>query len=227
MKKKIIIGLLSATLLFTLAGCGNESTGYVSGGTKDKSTSEEQVDIEDEVVVDEDKSEDKIEDKDLTEEKDESKEENEDKKDKEDKDSEEASQTIKVYFSDDQAENLVERELDIELAEGESLEAKVLESLKAKPEDENVFNIVGEEIKFNSVIVEEKIATVDISSKSLEGSSTEEIFLKDGIVAALTSLDSVGGVKFLVDGEEAETLMGHLDVSHVVTKEDIGSNIIK
>lgn len=239
MKKKIIMGLLSATLLFTLAGCGNETTGYVSGGTKDNSATEEQVDIEDEEEIEEiedeekiedkavDKIEDKTEDKDIVEDKDEAKEKNKDNKDEEIETSEKTSKTIKVYYSDDQAQSLVEKEMDIELAEGDVLEAKVLESLKIKPEDENVFNAVEENIKFKSVKVEDKIAKVDVSSENLQGSSTQEVFLIDSVVAALTSLDSVEGVKFLVDGEEADTLMGHIEVSHVLTKDDIEANIIK
>lgn len=229
MKKKIIIGLLSATLLFTLAGCGEDTTGYVSGGTKDKETNEDIVEIENE---DEIENEENIEDKDTTEKKDpiidESKEDKaEDSEDEELEETEKTSQIVKVYFSDDQAESLVEKEVELKLAKGDNLEAKVLESLKTKPEDENIFNAVEENIKFKGVKVEEKIAKVDISSEGLSGSSTQEIFLVDAIVSALTSLDSVDGVKFLVDGKEAETLMGHMEVSHVFIKDDVESNIIK
>lgn len=230
MKKKIIIGLLSATLLFTLAGCGEDTTGYVSGGTKDKETNEESVEIENKEEIE---NEENIEDKDILEEKEEVKDEKKqeekenDSEDEEIEEVEKTSQTVKVYFSDDQAESLVEREVELKLAKGDNLEAKVLESLKAKPEDENIFNAVEENIKFKGVKVEEKIAKVDISSEGLSGSSTQEVFLVDAVVSALTSLDSVDGVKFLVDGKEAETLMGHMEVSHVLTKADVESNIIK
>lgn len=152
---------------------------------------------------------------------------NENKVNEEIEESENTLHTIKVYFSDDQAENLVEKEIDIKLDKDDNLEEKVIESLKVKPEDENVYNAVEEDIKFNSVKVEDKIAMVDVSSKNLNGGSTQELFFVDSIVSALTYLDSVDGVKFLVDGEDAETLMGHMEVSHVFTKDDVGSNIIK
>ena len=218
MKNKIIMALVSVMLLVTLSACDEKTSGYVSGGTKDSTSSEENIEKQEakdeNIDIAKDKEKPAVENKD-------------DKKTEEQSKEEKTTQSIKVYFSDDQAENLVERQIDVELAEGETLEMKVLESLKAKVEDETIYNAVEEQIKFNGVKVEDKIASVDISSENLNGSSTQESFLVDAVVAALTSLDSVDGVKFLVDGQPAETLMGHLEVTEVLTKDNVQINITK
>lgn len=214
MKNKIIMALVSLMILATLSACDEKTSGYVSGGTKDSTKLEEN--IEKEEIQEEDKQA-------LEEDKQEEKTEQEAKEDAQEK----TTQTIKVYFSDDQGMNLVEKQVDVELAEGETLEMKVLETLKVKAEDETIYNAVEPQIKFNSVKVEDKIASVDISSENLQGSSTQESFLVDSIVAALTSLDSVDGVKFLVDGKPAESLMGHLEVTKVKTKDDVEITITK
>lgn len=136
--------------------------------------------------------------------------------------------TVKVYYSDDQAENLVEKQIDIELENEESLEEKVFESLKVKPKDSDIHSVIDESIKINSVKVEDsKIAKVDLAKEGLNGSSTQEYFLKDAVILALTDLDSVDKVQFLVDGEVVETLMGHIDVSKPFTRQDVETNIIK
>lgn len=222
MKNKVIMMLLSGALLITLSACDEKTGGYISGGTKEPSSTEKDVETnvngEEPINEENDNKNEEDEVKDIT----------EDKKTSEDvKSDEKTTKTVKVYFSDDQAENLVEKEIDIELGEGETLEQKVVENLKAKPQDPNLYNAIEENIKFNSVKVEDKIAIVDISSENLNGGSNQEIFLVDSIVAALTSLDNVDGVKFLVDGKEAETLMGHIEITDVKTKDQIGSNIVK
>lgn len=201
MKNKIIMLALSAILLVSLSAC-NTDTSTTSSGIEDKSSSENK-------------------DQNVQNEKDENKQEEE-----QEKEDEKEKQTVKVYFSDNQAMNLIEVEVDIVIAKGESLESKVIEALKSQPSDAEMFNAVGENIVINSVKVEDKLAIVDLSSENLSGGSTEEMFLIDSIVASLTALDTVDQVKFLVDGKVAETLMGHAETTEAFTKDDISSSII-
>lgn len=135
-------------------------------------------------------------------------------------------ETVKLYFYDSQAENLIEVSQNITLAEDESIEEKILESLQEKSENKELSNVIGKCITINSVEVEEKIATVDVSSENLSGSSTEEMFFIEGIVKALTQLETIEGVKFTVDGAEAETLMGHMEATLTYTEEDVLSPIV-
>lgn len=59
---------------------------------------------------------------------------------------------------------------------------------------------------------------VDFSSKDLTGSEVEERLLISQIVETLMqSYDEVKSVSFTVDGEEAETLMGHVDITESFT----------
>ena len=59
---------------------------------------------------------------------------------------------------------------------------------------------------------------VDFSSRNLTGSAVEEQLLISQIVETLMqSYDKVKSVSFTVDGEEAETLMGHVDITESFT----------
>lgn len=203
MKNKILMLLAITGILFSLSACGEETNGYVSGGTKDSQTTEEKVDKDVEEIED-------------------IKEEEE-----EQTNDEKTMKMVKLYFLDDQAENLVEKSIEMELTQDTNLEQEIVNQLKVQPEDPNIYSAINEKININSVRVEGRLAKVDISKENLNGSSTEEMVLIDAIVAALTSLDSTDQVKFLVDGEEVETLMGHIDITDVFTKQDISMNIIK
>lgn len=136
-------------------------------------------------------------------------------------------ETVKLYFSDSQAEKLIEVNHTIILKEEDSLEMKIIDALQAKSEDEELFNVIDKCITVNSVKVEEKLALVDVSSENLEGSSTQEMFFIEGIVSALTQLEEIDSVKFLVDGKEAETLMGHMEATMTYSQEDVMSPIVK
>ena len=140
--------------------------------------------------------------------------------------SEKITQTVKVYYSDDQAENLVEKQINIQVTGEESLEKTIVESLKTKPTDSSIHSVIYENVKINSVKVSDKLAKVDLSSDGLNGSSTQEVFFKDAIILALTNLDTVDSVQFLVDGEVAETLMGHIEVSEPFNREDVQTKVI-
>ena len=59
---------------------------------------------------------------------------------------------------------------------------------------------------------------VDFSSRNLSGSDAAEQLLISQIVETLMeSYDEVKSVSFTVDGEEAETLMGHVDITERFT----------
>lgn len=59
---------------------------------------------------------------------------------------------------------------------------------------------------------------VDFSSRNLTGSSLDESLLISQIVETLMqSFDEVKSVTFTVDGEEADTLMGHVDITESFT----------
>ena len=72
--------------------------------------------------------------------------------------------------------------------------------------------MITDNVQFNSVRVEDGTAFVDLAGENLSGGSLEEGLLISQIVYALTgSFDEIERVQFLVDGEIAETLMGHFE----------------
>jgi len=94
-----------------------------------------------------------------------------------------------------------------------------LELLKISPE-EGYGTAVTEQIKFNDVYLDGDTAIVDFDSNGLNGGSTSEVFLISQIVNTLIhSFDEVTQVQFLVDGETAETIMGHVGTADPFTKD--------
>lgn len=94
-----------------------------------------------------------------------------------------------------------------------------LELLKTSPE-EGYGTVITDQIKFNDVYLDGETVFVDLSSSGLSGGSLEETFLISQIVdTLLNSFDEVKQVQFLVDGETAETLMGHVGAADPFTKD--------
>ncbi len=94
-----------------------------------------------------------------------------------------------------------------------------LELLKTSPE-EGYSTVISDQIKFNDVYLEGDTVFVDFDSNGLNGGSLEETFLISQIVNTLiNSFDEVKQVQFLVDGEAAESLMGHVDTAAAFTKD--------
>lgn len=94
-----------------------------------------------------------------------------------------------------------------------------IEMLREVPEDlEGAETAVNERYTFNGVEVKEGTAYVDVASEGLTGGSLEEMLFVSQIVETLiASYDEIQQVQFLVDGEVAETLMGHIDATEVFT----------
>ena len=93
------------------------------------------------------------------------------------------------------------------------LYTKAIKGLKPKklPPEEGLMTAFKEEFIINNVTESAGEVTVDFSSRNLTGSDREERFLIAQIVATLTeSFSEVERVAFTVDGEAAETLMGHV-----------------
>ena len=90
-----------------------------------------------------------------------------------------------------------------------------LNALKLPPEDEAYSTVISENIHFlNAEVDNSGVARVDISSENLDGGSLTEILFVDQVVYTLTqSFEEVKSVQFLVDGKEAESLMGHVETS--------------
>lgn len=71
-------------------------------------------------------------------------------------------------------------------------------------------------MKLRSVKVQDGVATVDFSKelqKNFNGGSTGEEMLVGSIVNTLTDFPEVKKVRIRIEGEDVETLSGHMDLS--------------
>lgn len=128
----------------------------------------------------------------------------------------EKSINVKVYYPDDSGMRLVEVEREIIVDDKTDKYTAAIETLMEEPAEENLTTIFPKNAAIRSVTVEDGMATVDFDegiTKNFVGGSTGEEFLIGSIVDTLTNFPEVKRVKFLVDGNEIETLSGHMDLS--------------
>lgn len=103
-------------------------------------------------------------------------------------------------------------ETSISADENEIVE-KVINQLATTPEGESVESSGLEKLTVNSTSFKDGVATVDFSSENLSGSSLDEEVVLSSIVNSLLSVDGIKKVEILIDGNTAETFMGHMDIS--------------
>lgn len=90
-----------------------------------------------------------------------------------------------------------------------NLPETVMDELIAGPDTAGLSTVLSN-LKVRSVAVREGIAYVDFSKDNMNGGSLSETLLIEQTVSSLTALEDIGAVQFLVDGEKAESLMGHI-----------------
>ncbi len=126
------------------------------------------------------------------------------------------SLNVGVYYPDDSGMKLVEVERKITFDDSTSKYTAAVESLLEDPGKDNLTKIFPNNAQIRSVTIAGDLATVDLDGaflKNFVGGSTGEEFLVGSVVNTLTNFPEVKRVKFLVDGQEIETLSGHMDLS--------------
>ena len=121
---------------------------------------------------------------------------------------------IKVYFATADASYLkVEnREIDDE----SDLYFQVFEELKAGPENSKLSETIPEGSQLLDYSLEDKLLTLNFNlalKNNHWGGSTGEMLTVYSIVNSYTVFSEVKSVKILLEGEEVESLVGHLDLS--------------
>ncbi len=128
----------------------------------------------------------------------------------------EKSMRVKVYYPDDSGMRLVEVEREIIVDDKTDKYTAAVEALLDEPDEDNLTRIFPKNAAIHSVTVANGTATVDLDggiTKGFVGGSTGEEFLIGSVVDTLTNFPEVTRVKFLVDGQDIETLSGHMDLS--------------
>lgn len=121
---------------------------------------------------------------------------------------------IKVYYPDENATGLVAVEKSIKDTDNKYQAA--VEALMAGTEKKGLANVFPKKAKLLQVTVSGKVAKVDFSrelQKNFVGGSTGEEMLIGSVVNTLTEFPEIQKVQILVDGQEVETLSGHMDLS--------------
>lgn len=131
---------------------------------------------------------------------------------------------VKAYFPDDAGINLVAVNRTVEVKDASEKYLAAVKLLMTAPNEKDLTFIFPKNAKLHGVTFKDGTAYVDLDSnitKSFAGGSTGEELLVASVVRTLTEFKEVKQVRFLVDGQEIETLSGHMDLSTPIKKSDL------
>jgi len=121
---------------------------------------------------------------------------------------------ITLYFSDENAQYLVPESRKIKRTDYPAKQS-MMELIKG-PRNNRLYPTIPQTTKVNALYVSDRIAYIDFSSEIIEdhpGGSTGELLTIYSIIMTLTSFSDIDKVQLLVDGNSGETLVGHVDTS--------------
>lgn len=128
-----------------------------------------------------------------------------------------AAKTIAVYYGDASGNTLVEKTA---LIQPSSETAKYLDALKALKKAPSADAVsLCPNTTFRSAELKEGTLTVDMSIPDSDklGAGGEQLFVS-AIEKTLFQFNEVQAIELLVEGKQAESLMGHLDVPHPIKR---------
>lgn len=118
----------------------------------------------------------------------------------------------KLYFCN--KDGLVAKECKLKKEDTliEQMES-VVNALMKNPEIEGLFSPFPPQTKVNALYIVKNIAVVDLSfAKRNEGSSHELLSIYSLVNTLTSNFAQIKKVKILLDGDEASTLYGHIDI---------------
>lgn len=131
---------------------------------------------------------------------------------------------VTLYFSDDQAMEVLPEKRTVELTEDEAQmpveKIAVLELLKG-PKDANLRKTLPPEAEPLSIEVKDGVAILDFSQEFQTkhwGGSAGETMTIDSLVYTLTEIEGIDKVQVLIEGKAIESLAGHYDWSEPFSK---------
>lgn len=124
-----------------------------------------------------------------------------------------------LYFADAEGEYLVGEPRWIE---GRDVAVGVLEALIEGPSDDAHSITIPMGTRLLGLEISEGVAYVDLSRGFREehwGGSSEVLTIYS-VVNTLTELEGIRAVQFLLEGEQVDTLTGHMDISRPLERDD-------
>ncbi len=128
---------------------------------------------------------------------------------------------VNLYFSDSQAMYLVPEKRKISQTPSLARQA-VIELIKG-PESSELYPTIPGGTQVNEVYIVDDIVYIDLSEeifKNHPGGSSGELMTVYSIVNTLTEIPPIEGVQILVEGNEAESLVGHIDISMPLLRDE-------
>lgn len=136
----------------------------------------------------------------------------------------EVKKTVKLYFSNSEADAIVAETRDIYIMQNELLEAAVIRELAKGPETEGLYGVIPEGTRLLSAETKDGICRLNLSREFVDNSnngSAGEIMTIYSIVNTLTELPGINKVQFLIDGQIREAYI-HSEFSEPFSRnEDI------
>jgi spore germination protein GerM len=117
-----------------------------------------------------------------------------------------------IETGDESLEKLIGEKRVIEY-EDISLEEAIIKELIKGPESDKLNTVIPPDVVLLDVKVTDGTAYVNFAGDGLNGGSLQEEFTLNQIIKSLIELDNIERVQFLIDGEKAESLMGHYEIS--------------
>jgi spore germination protein GerM len=134
---------------------------------------------------------------------------------------EKQSQNIQIYYTDPQQTELVPAEISISFADATE---KYTEAFKALQSSKNADQIpLWGGIELKSLVFTDGQIVLDIHKpdEAQLGAGGEALAI-GALSQTLFQFDEVKNIDVLVDGEQVESLMGHVDLVHPMTRENNG-----
>lgn len=128
---------------------------------------------------------------------------------------------VSLYFSDSQAMYLVPEKRKI--PQTPSLVRQVVDELIEGPENSDLYPTIPEGTRVNEIYIVDDIVYVDLSEEIFTnhpGGSSGELMTVYSIVSTLTEIPPIVGVQILVEGNEKNSLVGHVDISMPLLRDD-------
>lgn len=128
---------------------------------------------------------------------------------------------VNLYFSDSQAMYLVPEKRKIPQTPSLARQA-VIELIKG-PENSDLYPTIPEGTQVNELYIAGDIAYIDLSEeifKNHPGGSSGELMTVYSIVNTLTEISQIKGVQILVEGNEKKSLIGHIDISMPLLRDE-------
>ncbi len=131
------------------------------------------------------------------------------------------SAEVVLYFSDAQSESLVSEKRQVSLAGGQP--QAVVNELIAGPNGAGLHATIPSGTRLITIEISDNVAKVDFSAELIDnhpGGSSGEQMTVYSVVNSLTESSAIDSVRFLVEGNQIDTIAGHMDLSQPIKRRE-------